>query len=100
MARTATITFEGKQLEVPVVQGSEGELGMDISQLLSNGDRDLHFNAGNRAFVTTSFAGYAVALTDDAIIAAGAFEMNSQLSPSIARTDCDPFPSDSACGAR
>jgi len=33
MPRTATLTFEGKTLELPVVEGSEGELGMDISQL-------------------------------------------------------------------
>jgi citrate synthase len=33
MARTATITFEGKQFEFPVVEGSEGELGIDISAL-------------------------------------------------------------------
>jgi citrate synthase len=33
MARTATLTFEGKQVELPVVQGSEGELGIDITQL-------------------------------------------------------------------
>lgn len=33
MARTATVTFEGKQLELPVIEGSEGELGMDIAQL-------------------------------------------------------------------
>ncbi len=35
MARTATISFEGKQLELPVVEGTEGELGIDISQLRS-----------------------------------------------------------------
>jgi citrate synthase len=33
MARTATISFEGKQVELPVLEGSEGELGIDISQL-------------------------------------------------------------------
>lgn len=33
MARKATITFEGKQVELPVVEGSEGELGIDITQL-------------------------------------------------------------------
>ncbi|HEY7091343.1 MAG TPA: citrate/2-methylcitrate synthase, partial [Tepidisphaeraceae bacterium] len=33
--RTATLTFEGKQVELPVVQGSEGELGVDITQLRS-----------------------------------------------------------------
>jgi citrate synthase len=33
MARTATISFEGKQVDLPVVEGSEGELGIDISQL-------------------------------------------------------------------
>jgi citrate synthase len=35
MARTATITFEGKQLELPVIEGTEGELGVDIAQLRS-----------------------------------------------------------------
>jgi len=35
MARTATLIFEGKQYEFPVVQGSEGELGIDITSLRS-----------------------------------------------------------------
>jgi citrate synthase len=35
MARTAIITFEGKQLELPVIEGTEGELGVDIAQLRS-----------------------------------------------------------------
>jgi citrate synthase len=33
MARTATISFEGKQVDLPVIEGSEGELGIDIGQL-------------------------------------------------------------------
>jgi len=33
MARTATLIFEGKQVELPVVEGTEGELGLDIAQL-------------------------------------------------------------------
>ncbi len=33
MTRTATITFDGKSIELPMVEGSEGELGIDISQL-------------------------------------------------------------------
>ncbi|HWP41463.1 MAG TPA: citrate synthase [Tepidisphaeraceae bacterium] len=35
MARTATLIFEGKQYEFPVVEGSEGELGIDITSLRS-----------------------------------------------------------------
>jgi citrate synthase len=31
--RTATLTFEGKSIELPVVEGSEGEMGVDITQL-------------------------------------------------------------------
>ena len=33
MARMATLTFEGKKIELPVIEGSEGELGVDISKL-------------------------------------------------------------------
>lgn len=33
MTRTATITFEGKTLELPVVEGTEHELGIDIAAL-------------------------------------------------------------------
>ena len=33
MGRTATLTFEGQAIELPVVEGSEGELAVDISQL-------------------------------------------------------------------
>ncbi len=33
MARTATLSFEGKSIELPVFEGTEGELGVDISQL-------------------------------------------------------------------
>ena len=33
MARTATLTFENKRIELPVVEGSEGELGADIGKL-------------------------------------------------------------------
>jgi citrate synthase len=33
MTRAATLTFEGRTFEIPVVEGSEGELGLDISQL-------------------------------------------------------------------
>jgi len=35
MARTATITVGDKKLEMPVIEGSEGELGIDISKLRS-----------------------------------------------------------------
>lgn len=33
MARTATISVDGKQLQLPVIEGSEGELAVDIAQL-------------------------------------------------------------------
>lgn len=33
MARTATLSFEGKTIELPVLEGSEGELGVDIGKL-------------------------------------------------------------------
>jgi len=33
MTRTATLTFGDQAIELPVVEGSEGELGLDISQL-------------------------------------------------------------------
>ncbi|MFO0907515.1 MAG: citrate synthase [Isosphaeraceae bacterium] len=33
MTKTASLTFEGRTIELPVVEGSEGELGLDISQL-------------------------------------------------------------------
>src|SRR5271156_3898802 len=33
MARTATITVGEKKLEMPVIEGTEGELGIDISKL-------------------------------------------------------------------
>ena len=33
MTRTATLTFGGRTVELPVVEGSEGELAVDISQL-------------------------------------------------------------------
>ncbi|HEY1628295.1 MAG TPA: citrate synthase [Tepidisphaeraceae bacterium] len=32
-ARTATLNFEGKTIDLPLVEGSEGELGVDITQL-------------------------------------------------------------------
>jgi len=35
MARTATITVGDKKLEMPIIQGSEGELGIDIAKLRS-----------------------------------------------------------------
>jgi citrate synthase len=35
MARTATLVFGDKRIEIPVVAGSEGELGLDISELRS-----------------------------------------------------------------
>src|SRR5262252_445228 len=35
MERKATISFEGKSVELPVVEGTEGELGIDITQLRS-----------------------------------------------------------------
>jgi len=33
MARTATLTFGEKKIELPVIEGAEGELGVDISDL-------------------------------------------------------------------
>ncbi len=33
MARTATLTIDGKTIELPIVVGSEGEIGIDISKL-------------------------------------------------------------------
>src|SRR4051794_23922828 len=33
MTRTATLTFEGETIELPVIEGSEGERGIDIAQL-------------------------------------------------------------------
>ncbi|HEX8199867.1 MAG TPA: citrate/2-methylcitrate synthase, partial [Isosphaeraceae bacterium] len=33
MTRTATLTFEGKTIELPVIEGSEGERGVDITRL-------------------------------------------------------------------
>jgi citrate synthase len=33
MTRTATLTYAGKSVELPVVEGSEGELGIDITSL-------------------------------------------------------------------
>src|SRR3954447_14044865 len=33
MARTATLTFGDKTIELPVIEGSEGELAVDIAQL-------------------------------------------------------------------
>lgn len=33
MARTATLTFDGKSIELPIIVGSEGEVGIDISKL-------------------------------------------------------------------
>lgn len=36
MARTATLTYEDQTIELPVVEGTEGELGLDISRLRSD----------------------------------------------------------------
>ena len=33
MTRTANLTFEGQTIELPVVEGTEGELAVDISEL-------------------------------------------------------------------
>src|SRR5208283_2926875 len=33
MAHNAKLILDGKELELPVIEGSEGELGIDISQL-------------------------------------------------------------------
>ena len=33
MTRTATLTFEGRTIELPVVEGTEGELAIDINQI-------------------------------------------------------------------
>ena len=35
MTRSATLTFGDKKLELPVIEGSEGELGVDIGKLRS-----------------------------------------------------------------
>jgi len=35
MTRNATLTFNGRTIDLPVVEGSEGELGLDISRLRS-----------------------------------------------------------------
>ena len=35
MTRKATLTFDGRTIDLPVVEGSEGELGLDISRLRS-----------------------------------------------------------------
>src|SRR5207244_394793 len=35
MTRSATLTFGDKKLELPVIEGSEGELGVDITRLRS-----------------------------------------------------------------
>src|SRR2546421_8016292 len=34
-ARTATLTIDGKSIDLPIIEGSEGELALDISQLRS-----------------------------------------------------------------
>src|SRR4051795_10088040 len=36
MTRTATLTFDGRTIELPVVEGTEGELAIDISDLRSS----------------------------------------------------------------
>jgi citrate synthase len=36
MARTAKLTFEDRSIELPVVEGTEGELGLDIGKLRSS----------------------------------------------------------------
>src|SRR3954453_15091691 len=33
MTRTATLTFDGKSIDLPVIEGSEGELAVDITRL-------------------------------------------------------------------
>src|SRR6516165_5395181 len=33
MARNATLTFEGRTIVLPVIEGTEGELAVDISEL-------------------------------------------------------------------
>ena len=33
MSETARIVFEGKEIELPVIEGSEGEKAIDISKL-------------------------------------------------------------------
>ena len=35
MTRKATLTFDGRTIELPVVEGSEGETGLDVSRLRS-----------------------------------------------------------------
>src|SRR4051794_37660994 len=35
MTRKATLTFDGRTIDLPVVEGSEGELGLDFSRLRS-----------------------------------------------------------------
>ena len=33
MTRTATLTFDGRTIELPVIEGTEGEMALDISEL-------------------------------------------------------------------
>ena len=33
MTRNATLTFDGRTIELPVIEGTEGELALDISEL-------------------------------------------------------------------
>ena len=33
MTRNATLTFDGRTIELPVIEGTEGELAIDISEL-------------------------------------------------------------------
>ena len=33
MTRNATLTFDGRTIEMPVIEGTEGELAVDISEL-------------------------------------------------------------------
>ena len=33
MTRNATLTFDGRTIELPVIEGTEGELAVDISEL-------------------------------------------------------------------
>ena len=35
MTRNATLTFNGRTIELPVIEGTEGELALDISELRS-----------------------------------------------------------------
>jgi citrate synthase len=55
MAKTATLTIDGKSYTFPIVEGSEGEQGIDISNLLeSTGTVTLDFGYKNTGATTSA----------------------------------------------